>query len=216
MMHAHGRTIHVHRRGITMLIVLLAVVALTSGVVALARDAASLSQAARVGIDARAADDLLLAAETPILHWLGGFSQSTVLPPDAAEPHVPILHDRFQLGARHATVRIDAFDACGPSRLNISTAPMADVEHALAHVGSGHMDIIRKARSEHRVPPLPGATHADSSRTPDAPRVTLVNISPRWRFIVRVRCGEVTRTCSLIYVSASEQWLVEERRFLDE
>lgn len=216
MMNTREQHILGHRRGITMLIVLLALVALTAGVVALARDAASLSRTARVAIDARTADDLLLAAESPILHWLSGFSQITVLPPEATEPHVPILNDRFMLGARHGSVRIDAFDASGPTRLNISTASMADAAHALAHIGSGHLDMIRKARSERRVPPLPGTTHADSSREQHEPRVTLVNISPRWRFIVRVRCGTVSRGCSLIFVSSGEQWLVEERRLLDE
>lgn len=215
-MHTRERANLGHRRGITMLIALLALVALTSGIVALARDAASLSHAARVALDARTADDLLVAAEDPIVHWLSGFSQSTVLPPEAPEPHIPILNDRLALGARHAQVRIDAYDASGPSRLNISTAPMADVARALAHIGSEHVHIIHEARSERRLPPLPGATHADTSRAQDDPRVALVNISPRWRFIVQVRCGTVSRACSLIYVSSGEHWLVEERRFFDE
>jgi hypothetical protein len=199
-----------------MLIVLLAMVAIASGVVALAREAASLSHSARVSMEARAADDLLAAADTPIRHWLSRSASSTVLPPDATRSHVPLLCDRVALGAMHAEIQIDAFDACGPTRINIATAPMDQVAASLAHLGTGPAAAIRAARDEARLPHLPGATYDQRSMPGTAPRVQLVNVSSRWRFVVRVRCGTVTRALELTLVSSGEQWLVEERRPFDD
>lgn len=59
------------------------------------------------------ADDLLAAAEGPILHWLRHESARVVLPDDIVTPMVHVMHDLWSADGIEHELRITAWDQCG-------------------------------------------------------------------------------------------------------
>lgn len=133
-LHSPPPRLRQRRRGVALLVVLAALILVTTTSVALAR--LTSTEAARRSFAAatRLADDLLIAVEEPILHWLAEESSTVVLPPDALGPRVAVLYDSWS-DAEHGTVvvRVTAWDQFGmvsmdaaragsPLRLNLPDA----------------------------------------------------------------------------------------------
>jgi hypothetical protein len=111
--------IHPHRylrrsRRAAALLIVLATLVLASAAAATLAAIASLSRTTRDSVEfLRQADDLLRAAEAPVRDWLATRSESAVLPPDAAEPRVEILEQRWRAAGTDFALHIAAWDQCG-------------------------------------------------------------------------------------------------------
>ena len=104
---------HPSRQGAALLIVLATLVLAVTASATVAR-IASTAKARRAIVERTAiADDLLVAAEVPILSWLAVESAAVVLPPEAATPEVEVLHDTWVIEDREYGLRITAWDQCG-------------------------------------------------------------------------------------------------------
>lgn len=101
------------RRGAALLIVLATLVLVVTATVGVARLGSTTRSHRLIAERTLVADDLLAAAEQPILGWLARESTEIVLPPDVTAPVVAVLHDVWQdQGARYQ-LRITAWDQCG-------------------------------------------------------------------------------------------------------
>jgi len=101
------------RRGVALLIVLMALVLGLVVVGGLAREAAFVTVSREVRARAHLADDLSHAAEKAVLHWLTTRSGRVVLPPDVQEPRVSVLRDGWRVGGREYSVEITGYDQYG-------------------------------------------------------------------------------------------------------
>lgn len=131
-----------HPRGVALLIVLAVLMVTVAATAILVASAANVSVQRTLTQDERIAADLLTAVEDPIQRWLKHDSDKVLLPPDAAEPAVPVLRDAITFGAAtstaeadeagsvHTVITITAFDQCGmvPLQLAKSASPLL---HAL-------------------------------------------------------------------------------------
>jgi len=117
------------RRGAALLLVLAALILSTVSCAIAAHSAAALKATRRADQAARVADDLLIAVEAPIQHWLSTSAPAAVLPPVANEPRFDVLHDVVRVGAFDAEIIIAAFDQLGmvPWQLVNSASPIAAV-----------------------------------------------------------------------------------------
>lgn len=96
-----------------MLIALATLVVSLTAVVALV-GAASGTRLSRATTQAlHVCDDLLIAAQQPIVHWLENESASVTLPPDTASPEVAVMHDLWLANEIEHELRITAWDQCG-------------------------------------------------------------------------------------------------------
>jgi hypothetical protein len=101
------------RRAVALLLVL-ALVAGALPIIALAASRASAAgQLDRSHGDGAIADDLMQAASMPIHDWLRRDAPLVALPPDAAQPMVRILDDRFEVNGRSVTITATAWDLHG-------------------------------------------------------------------------------------------------------
>ena len=105
------------RRSAALLIVLASMVLVVTASASIARVAVSTKQRIQFQSRVLVADDLLRAAESPILHWLKTRSQSVVLAPENSMPVIEVLHDRMLDTDSVITIRITGFDQCGMSPL---------------------------------------------------------------------------------------------------
>lgn len=139
------------RRGVALLLVLLALAICVTGVAALASKAARLSAQHASDRQAIMADDLLTATEAPILNWLVESSQSVVLPPDVDEPRVVVLRDQWRAGDHDHELSITAWDQCGmvpielvgsgsPLRLGVPAEVLEVIDSSIASVGVRGID----------------------------------------------------------------------------
>lgn len=201
-------------RAVILLVVLFALVGLCGTTVVLTRSAAALARAGATSLHVRMADELLREAEGPIHDWLGHTSPTVVLGPGSMEPRVLVLDDTMDLGGALTRIRIEAFDVCGPERINLSTFPMDTIREAMAARGVGGIELVERARAEGRVPPRLGSgTRNDAG---EIARVTLVNASPRWSAHVLIVVGRVERRWIAVYAASEGGWTCEERRMSDE
>ncbi len=101
------------RRGIALLLVLVTLVLSVTAVTGLARIAVStrLGQAAARG--QHLADQLLAAADTPILDWLRRHAGRLALPPDAISPRFTVIDERVSYEGTDCRLVITAFDQYG-------------------------------------------------------------------------------------------------------
>lgn len=101
------------RRGVALLLVL----ALVAGVLPIVALAASRSSAAvqldRSRFDGAVADDLMQAATLPVVDWLRRDAPLVALPPQAEQPMVRVLDDRFEIEGRPIEIRVTAWDLQG-------------------------------------------------------------------------------------------------------
>jgi hypothetical protein len=108
------------RRAAALLIVLATLVLVATGTATLAR-LASTARANRVFTDSTiVADDLLRAAEAPILAWLTSESSMVVLPPDSEWPCVDILCDSWVVDGTDYKLCVTAWDQCGMVPLGVA------------------------------------------------------------------------------------------------
>jgi hypothetical protein len=135
--------VHSSRRGAALLLVLATLVLTTVSCTIAAQRAATLAMTRRADHASRVADDLMLAVDAPIQHWLATTPPTAVLPPEAAEPRVDVLDDVFALGEFDARITITAFDQLGmvPWQLLHTPSPLmsvlpAEVEQLIEHPAS--------------------------------------------------------------------------------
>ncbi|MCW5769556.1 MAG: hypothetical protein KIT19_12820 [Phycisphaeraceae bacterium] len=201
-------------RAVILLVVLFALVGLCGTTVVLTRSAAAIARSGATSLHVRIADDLLREAEGPIHDWLRHTSATVVLAPESMEPRVLVLDDAMDLGGVRARIRIEAVDACGPERINLSTFPMVSIREAMSARGLGGIEVIEKARSDGHVPPRLASGARDIGG--ELERVTFVNASPRWSIRLSIRVGRVERRWIAVYGASEGGWTCEERRWDDE
>ena len=101
------------RRGVALLLVL----ALVAGVLPIVALAASRASAAvqldRSQMEGAVADDLMQAATLPIADWLRRDAPRVALAPQAEQPMVRLLNDRFELDGRPVEITATAWDLQG-------------------------------------------------------------------------------------------------------
>lgn len=101
------------RRAVALLLVL-ALIAGAMPIIALAASRASAAvQFERSQADGSLADDLMQAASMPIHDWLRRDAPLVALPPDADQPMVRVLDDRFELDGRPVEITATAWDLHG-------------------------------------------------------------------------------------------------------
>ncbi len=105
--------IRMHRRGVALLLVLAALIIATTASLTLATAAATRNLHTGVLRAEQLAESIARTSEVYTLSWLAEHAATAVVPPDAAEPAVSVLHDRFSIDGREITVRITAFDQLG-------------------------------------------------------------------------------------------------------
>ncbi|MCH8151424.1 MAG: hypothetical protein IH830_03510 [Planctomycetes bacterium] len=108
------------RRGAALLLVLATLIVAITAAATLARLASTVKTQRIVATRTIVADDLLRAAEAPILAWLASKSSTVVLPPEATSPQVQVLHDAWVIDATDHELRITAWDQCGMVPINVA------------------------------------------------------------------------------------------------
>lgn len=201
-------------RAIVLLVVLVGIVGLCGMTVTLTRTAMSMARTGVVSLQARMADELLREIEGPIEEWLMHASGRVVLEPGVQEPRVLVMDDVMMLGGEPARIRLEAVDACGPERINLSTFPLSAIREAMESQGMGGVDAIERARAEGRVPS--GVSSGIAMSDGSAKRVVFITASPRWSMRVHVRVGRVERRWVAVYAVREGGWMCEERRLVDE
>lgn len=133
------------RRGAALLIVLATLVLVAGASVTLARLGSSAKVQRTVVRRTIIADDMLRAAEEPILAWLDTESSTVVLSPDASTPEVAVLHDKWVVDERAHELRITAWDQCGMVPLEIGRTG-SSLRLAVPHEVLGLVDRVRLPR----------------------------------------------------------------------
>lgn len=183
------------RRAVALLLVL----ALVAGALPIIALAASRSSAAvqldRSMAEGAIADDLMQAATLPIVDWLRRDAPLVALPPQAEQPMVRVLDDRFELEGRPIEIRVTAWDLQGmlpadavragtPLRLLLPNDVRERVDALEADpdgldvfaAGDGHRRIFPSPTSHE---PALGALVSTSERPSAQPTVRLnVNTTP--------------------------------------
>lgn len=108
------------RRGAALLLVLATLIVAITAAATLARLASTAKTQRVVAMHSIVADDLLRAAQPPILNWLASKSSTVVLPPDATSPQVQVLHDVWVIDAIDHELRITAWDQCGMVPISVA------------------------------------------------------------------------------------------------
>jgi hypothetical protein len=108
-----GAAIHMRRRGVALLLALAALIIATTASLTLATAAATRNLHARTMHAEELAESIARTSEMHTLSWLTEHAAAAVVPPDAPEPVVSVLHDRFSIDGVEITVRITAFDQLG-------------------------------------------------------------------------------------------------------
>lgn len=201
-------------RAIVLLVVLIAMVGLCGMTVTLTGTATSMARTGAVSLQARLADELLREIEGPVQDWLLHASGRVVLDPGVQEPRLLMMDDVMNLGDLPVRIRIEAVDACGPERINLSTFPLAVIREVMESQGMGSVETIERARSEGRVPP--GVPTGNAMGDGSTKRVAFITASPRWSVRVHIRVGRVERRWVAVYAAREGGWMCEERRLVDE
>lgn len=101
------------RRGAALLLVLATLILAVTASATLARVTSTVKLNHEFTHRTAIADDLLRAAQPPILTWLASKSSTVVLPPEATSSQVQVLHDAWVIDAIEHELRITAWDQCG-------------------------------------------------------------------------------------------------------
>ncbi len=109
-----------------MLLVLAALVLVTTASVSLLRLAVTAQAAEVAGKESRMADDLFAAAQAPILNWLSTQAGDVVLAPDVAAPQIAVLQGVWFVNDVEVGLQVTAWDECGmvPVGLARSGSPL--------------------------------------------------------------------------------------------
>ncbi len=100
-------------RGMAMLFVLAALVLSVTATALIAKSRTASRLASLADSRVSLCDELRIASEAPIRHWLQTASAGVVLQPDVGEPVVRVLNDRWDTGGQAWRLRISAWDQCG-------------------------------------------------------------------------------------------------------
>lgn len=106
-------------RGGALLVVLAALVLAVTASATIARLASTVKLRRQFAERIERADDVLRAAEAPIVHWLSSGSASVVLPPDQEFPGLEVLHHQLKGEGDKLILQIWAFDQCGMAPLSV-------------------------------------------------------------------------------------------------
>jgi hypothetical protein len=109
----NSAVIYSHRRGVALLLVLAALIIASTASLTLATAAATRNLHAGVLRAEQLAESIARTSEMYTLSWLAEHAAAVVVPPDAPEPAVSVLHDRFSIDGSEITVRITVFDQLG-------------------------------------------------------------------------------------------------------
>ncbi len=91
----------------------------------------------------------------------------------------------------------------GGGRINVNTAPLDVVKHALRAAGRGGLKLVLAARAEGRSVPL-GDLRVSSSSSRAAPQI--VGSSVAWSFRIDVQVGPLRRSWWAVYVKTRSNW----------
>ena len=108
------------RRGAALLIVLAALILTVTASASLAGLASTLKMQRKLDRAAIGADDLLRAAEAPIIAWLESESAQVVLPPEVEAPRIDVLHDTWLDGTLSYELELTAWDQYGMVPINLA------------------------------------------------------------------------------------------------
>lgn len=163
-------------RGMALFIALVALVVATTMCLTFARAATTTAIHRKTIHRLRLADELMHAADAPILDWLTHQSQSVVLPPDSVFPSVVVLDDCIVVDNVQACMRITAWDECGrapaaalarsgsPLRMALPEHVLHVIDEAATSTGANlGVDDFGMASDSH-VPVFPCAGHVDAPR----------------------------------------------------
>ena len=106
------------RRGAAMLIVLMTMTVLIAGTAIIARMRTTNQLISKHATDRIYAQDLVYAAESPIIEWLRENSSHAVVNPDLPAPMIQVLDDRVKLDTQTVRIQITAWDQSGMIPLN--------------------------------------------------------------------------------------------------
>lgn len=126
MRRERSKPIRRRRRGVALLIVLAALVLVLSATAVLVRAASAAKLNQKIDVSTRIADDLLEAADAPIVDWLTTQAASVVIDPAHPSPQVQILDHRWRMAEHDCELAITAWDQLGmaPIQLARSGSPM--------------------------------------------------------------------------------------------
>lgn len=108
------------RRGAALLLVLAALILVTTAVAGVVRLTAVSGATENVHRSVTLADALFESATAPIENWLETESSQTVLSPDVEAPALEVLHDEWEIDGKHWEIRITAWDQCGMVPLKLA------------------------------------------------------------------------------------------------
>ena len=108
-----------YQRGVALLLTLAALVLVVTVAVGIARLSATAAMHGKIDWHSSLADDLLTAAEAPIVHWLTTYSDKVVLALDSQSPEVAVLHDQWIAGDLPFELEITAWDQQGMAPMQL-------------------------------------------------------------------------------------------------
>lgn len=159
------------RRGIALLLVLVALMLSVTAAAGLARVAATARLRHETASAQECARTLLHASDAPILDWLHRHAGRLVLPPDAGSPRFVVLDDAIELRGVPCRLTITAFDQCGmvPSSETggrLASFLPSNTQRSLTAAGPDWLehpglDVLAAAAGDH-VPVFPPAGAGDS------------------------------------------------------
>ena len=190
-----------------MLIVLAALLLTATATAMLAAQASAIRAQRNIDHCGMIADDMLRAAELPLMQWLSQKADSVVLPPDAKCPRVLVLHDRWAVGPLEHELEIAAYDQCGmvpisvarsgsPLRLEVTSEMLATLDampSELIEDQPGLDSFVNMASEQDRSPfppPIPG----DVETFGIAATGQVIDASPHIEADDRQRLGQVIAT----------------------
>jgi hypothetical protein len=132
-----------HRRGVALLMTLAVLVLVVTVAAGIARLSTTAAMHERFDLLSSLVDDLLIAAEAPIRHWLAHESADVVLATDAFSPEVHVMRQRWSDDDLSFELQVTAWDQEGMAPIELirrgSPLRLAVPQHALDIVD--HIDI---------------------------------------------------------------------------
>lgn len=174
----NSQRVELARTGAALLIVLGAVILITTVLSTLVATAGRRHATRTESLNAAIAEDLLRQADRLAEAWLAETTSSIVLPPESQSPRISVATHELQLAGTPVTLALTAFDQNGmvpladaPSSL-VSTLP-PDVRALRDHLGRGAsqapygLDQVASLRDQHSERPVfPTGASEDAPRTP--------------------------------------------------
>lgn len=211
--------------GLALLIVIATLAVVISMLAGMARIAGATVMSRSIADEMAAADEMLHASSSSILHWLSDRADTVVLPPDIPSPEVPVLADEWQAQGRVHVLQITAWDQGGMTPWTLARALLRDrlgaqivdrIESSVRQKLPPGLDLLEGADTV--VFPRPGqggqvaigavlATHNPFHARPDDGPVINVNTAPR--ALLEAACAEVNVVDAIVQARRDGQrWRV--------